>query len=610
MGSGIAQKYASEGYPVVAVDLDEKSLERGRERIRSTLREGVERRIYTPEQAEAILGRIAFHTELSAMADVDLVIEAVFEDLEVKRDVFRRLAEVTSADCVLATNTSSFKVGDLAQVVKGPHRVMGLHYFYHPAKNRLVEVIPGPETPGELLDQVWDLQEAIGKTPILCADAPGFIVNRFFVPWVNEAARMLEEGLADIPTIEEAAKKTFGIGMGPFELMNVTGIPIAYHAASTLERDLGAFYRPAGIIKAQMEKGEPFALDGTPDASRFQTVADRLLGVTFQIVSELVQEGVGSIEDTDIGARVGLRWARGPFQMMNALGVPRAAELARAIQQTYGLSAPKLLEEQARKGEPFPIQVVKTRKADGLGQVILYRPDAMNALDEETMGQLEAAIRELSQDPEVQGIVLKGAGKAFVAGADVKFFVEAMDAGDYERIRAFTERGHRILEAIDQCPKPVIAQLDGVALGGGFELALAADYIVATEKGAMGFPETGIGIYPGLGGTQRTSRRIGVGLTRFLVLTGQILGRRRRSGWWTRWCRVRPSGRRCASSSPAAPQGPSGVARRRGPRRSWNGCRRCGARWPVSSKRPHSSVSWRKGQRRSWASATGRRPRP
>jgi hypothetical protein len=122
-------------------------------------------------------------------------------------------------------------VQDLAEETPGPARVVGLHFFFHPAKNRLVEVIGPQQADAEVLKAAWRFMEKIGKTPIRSADSPGFIVNRFFVPWLNEAARLLEEGVASAALIDRVAKEAFQIGMGPFELMNVTGVPIAYHAA-------------------------------------------------------------------------------------------------------------------------------------------------------------------------------------------------------------------------------------------------------------------------------------------------------------------------------------------------------------------------------------------
>jgi enoyl-CoA hydratase/3-hydroxyacyl-CoA dehydrogenase len=312
MGSGIAQKAATEGFPVILVDVDDAQVARGLAIIDKTLADGVERKIFRPDDAKAIRERITGTADWSKLASADLVVEAVFEDFDVKRKVVAQLEEVCRKDAILATNTSSFLVTDLAKGMAHPERMVGLHYFYHPAKNRLVEVIPGEATSPEVTAKAWTVQEMMGKTPIHSADASGFIVNRYFVPWLNEAVRLLEDGTADIPTIEAAAKATFGSGMGPFELMNVTGVPIAMHAANTLGQAFGPFYAPAELLKKQVASGKAWDLLGAPDPSKFEAVSARLLAATFLAATSLVDEGVGTIEDTDIGARVGLRWPRGP----------------------------------------------------------------------------------------------------------------------------------------------------------------------------------------------------------------------------------------------------------------------------------------------------------
>ena len=528
MGSGIAQKIATEGYPVVLVDLDAAAVERGMARIRNLLDEAMERRIFTLQQVQGVLSRITPASDLRAVRECAIVIEAVFEDLEVKRDLFRRLDETCSPTTILATNTSSFYVRDLAAVTRRADRVLGLHYFYHPAKNRLVEIIPTAETSEAARTAAWTFNEVIGKTPIHSGDAPGFVVNRYFVPWLNEAVRLLEEGVADIPTIEAAAKEAFRIGMGPFELMNVTGVPITLHASTTLGKTLGSFYAPAKRLQQQIDSGANWPTGGEPDASRFAAVRDRLLGVVFYVAAQLVDEGVASIEDTDIGARVGLRWALGPFELMNRAGMRTAHALVGELLGRYeSLKMPRRLAQQAEANVPFEFELVRCRVEDGLAEITLNRPDAMNALNEALVEQLARAFDAVDARDDVRTIVLRGAGKAFVAGADIRFFVKNIESGDFARIRKFTQSGQELFRRIDQSNKHVIVRLDGLSLGGGSELALCADTIVATDKGSLGFPETGIGIYPGLGGTQRTQRRCGVGLARYLVLTGQIVGAER-----------------------------------------------------------------------------------
>jgi len=523
MGSGIAQKAAAEGFPVLLIDLDDAKVARGLGIVEKTLAEAVERKIHRPDDASAIRSRITGTADWSKLAAADLVVEAVFEDLEVKRSVFARLEEVCRPDAILATNTSSFLVSDVARGLSRPERMLGLHYFYHPAKNRLVEVIAGEATDPAVFDAAWTLQEMLGKTPIRSADASGFIVNRFFVPWLNEAVRLLEEGIADIPSIEAAAKQRFGIGMGPFELMNVTGIPIALHAATTLGEAFGPMYVPADALRAQVETGKLWDLAGDPDPSRAAAVVERLLSVTFLVATSLVDEEVGTIEDTDIGARVGLRWPRGPFEMINELGIKPAGDLVGQFGGHWDVAVPGNLSLQWRAGIPFEFSYVKSEVKDGIATLTVNRPDAMNALNETVVAQLRAALDEAIADPAVRGIVIAGAGKAFIAGADIRFFVRNIESGDIARIVSFTKAGHALLAAIEGSRKPVVARLHGLALGGGVELALACHAIVASPKASLAFPETGIGIYPGLGGTQRTTRRVGVGLARWLVFTGQTV---------------------------------------------------------------------------------------
>ena len=227
------------------------------------------------------------------------MIEAVFEDLDVKRKLFGELDRVCAPETRarhqhLAASTCATSRGGTSVRIA----FVGLHYFYHPAKNRLVEVIagagPAPET---LRLRVALRRRSSARRRSASADAPGFVVNRYFVPWINEAVRLLDEGVADIPTIEAAAKEAFRIGMGPFELMNVTGIPIALHAATTLGASWARSTRRRRALARQVERGQPLGSRGAGDAAARERVAERLLAVTFLIAGHLVDEGVCTIED-------------------------------------------------------------------------------------------------------------------------------------------------------------------------------------------------------------------------------------------------------------------------------------------------------------------------
>ena len=521
MGSGIAQKLAQEGLNVVLVDTREEFVEHGINIIRQTLKEAIERKILSADQVHDILSHIIGTCDFEMVADADLVIEAVFEDKQVKFDLFEKLDQICSPETILATNTSSFYVHEFAEKTARPDRFVGLHYFYHPAKNRLLEVIPHDKTSAETLEKSLLAAKLHGKTAIVVKDAPGFAVNRFFVPFLNEAARMLDEALANIATIEEAAKQAFKIGMGPFELMNVTGIPIAVHSSTTLGNELGPFYATANILKAQLDKNKNWDLTGDVDEAKLQAVKDRFYGVCLGVAAALVDEGVASIEDTDRGAKIGLRWLMGPFEIINKIGIEKTYKAVEAITQTYDdFKMPRVLEKQYKIGKPFAFNFVDLETKGPIAYVTINRPEAMNALNETVVAQLTRKFEEAEKDPDVKAIVFQGAGKAFVAGADIKYFVDKIKAGKIGAIAEFTRKGHELLNKIENSEKLTIALLDGLSLGGGSELALACQAVVATPAGSMGFPETAIGIFPGLGGMLRLARFAGPELAKYYVFTG------------------------------------------------------------------------------------------
>jgi enoyl-CoA hydratase/3-hydroxyacyl-CoA dehydrogenase len=521
MGSGIAQKLAQEGINVILVDTSEEFVERGIKIIRQTLNEAVERKILSADQVHDVLSRIIGTCDFEMVANADLVIEAVFEDKQVKFDLFQKLDQICSEQTILATNTSSFYVHEFAEKTARPDRFVGMHYFYHPAKNRLLEVIPHEKTSAETLEKSLLAAKLHGKTAIVVKDAPGFAVNRFFVPFLNEAARMLEEGVANIATLEEAAKQAFKIGMGPFELMNVTGIPIAAHASTTLGNELGPFYATADILKAQKDKNENWNLSGDIDESRIPEAKDRYYGVCLGVAAALVDEGVASIEDTDRGAKIGLRWSMGPFEIINKIGIEKTFKTVEAITQKYpDFKMPKILERQNEIGKPFIFNFVDLETRGDIAYITINRPEAMNALNETVVAQLTQRFEEAEKSPDVKAIVFQGAGKAFVAGADIKYFVDKIKADKIADIVEFTRQGHELLLKIENSDKLTIALLDGLSLGGGSELALACQAVVATPSGSMGFSETGIGIFPGLGGMLRMARFAGPELAKYYVFTG------------------------------------------------------------------------------------------
>lgn len=532
MGSGIAQKTAQEEFDVQMVDREQQWVDRGQGIIRDFLSEAVERRIFSPAQVEAIQGRITGVVGVENTAtDTDLVIEAVFEDFDIKTAVFNTLDKACGPDTILASNTSSLSVNALAEATGRADRFVGLHFFYHPAKNRLVEVIPAKSSSPETVEKVVQYCKMLGKVVIVCADRPGFVVNRFFVPWLNEACLLLEEGVATAAQIDAAACKAFRIGLGPFGLMNLTGPPIALHSTDYLSEQLHTpRYNGAQNLRDLIDAKEQWSIEGEESYSdeQYVTISERLYGVVFGVAAQIVDEGVCSMEDVDRGAKVGLRWARGPFELMNKVGVEAScqmaqsyADLAAESDPSRAWNVPDFFIEQGN--EDWSFSTVDTSIEDGIATITINRPEAMNALNETVISQLGVALDKVNANDSVHTIVLDGAGKAFVAGADVKFFVDKIRADAIPDIVEFTANGHIVLDKLESSKKTTVALTTGLALGGGLELALACDYRVGTRRTQFRFPETSIGIYPGLGGSQRPARISGIPAARWAVLAGNFM---------------------------------------------------------------------------------------
>ncbi len=526
MGAGIAQKIAQEGIPVFLCDRSQELADLGKEKIAALLREAVDRKIFDSSAVEKILARIKVTQDFQDVKDVALVIEAVFEDQTIKAKLFADLDKICQPATIFATNTSSLSVEELGRLSGRPDRFGGLHFFYHPAKNKLLEVIAAGDTSAMTEKSLWDFARIVKKIAIKTADRSGFAVNRFFVPWLNEAVRLLDEGVAGVATIEAVARETFKIGMGPFELMNVTGIPVALHAATSLGKAFGRFYEPSHRLAEQVRSGLLWSLKGdVEEGKKTAAVRERLLGCVFQVAASLVDEGVSTREDTDRGATVGLRWGEGPFQMMNGVGTAGALALVEKFCARYDdLSVPSSLKALASTDSGWTLSYLDMTVDDGVARIAFNRPEAMNALNPRVAAELKRRFEEAERDPQVKTIVFEGIGKAFVAGADIRFFVEALDAKDFSRILQFTKEGQDLFKNIACSSKLTVAFVNGIAYGGGAELALACQKLVIGPAAQFAFPETGIGIYPGLGGTQRLPRKISKELARHLIFTGQSVG--------------------------------------------------------------------------------------
>lgn len=242
MGSGIAQVAATAGHQVCLFDVSEKSLQLSKSKLTKVMVRLVEKGRVSSNEASEIQDRISYVEGLSAFSSCDLVIEAIVENLKVKQDVFTHLESVMRQDAVIATNTSSLSIASIGGCMKSPERFIGIHFFNPAPLMPLVEIIPSLVTLDEVKDEVLELIESWGKSPVIAKDTPGFIVNRVARPFYSEAIKMLEEGFADVATIDWAMRSIGGFRMGPFELMDLIGHDVNFVVTETVWTEM--FFDP------------------------------------------------------------------------------------------------------------------------------------------------------------------------------------------------------------------------------------------------------------------------------------------------------------------------------------------------------------------------------
>ncbi len=257
MGAGIAQTCAAAGYQVTMRDIDQKFVDGGFRRIREPLMKRVEKGKMTRAEVDGLVAKIRGTVDLKeALGGAQVVIEAVFEKMEVKREIYAEMDRIAAPDVVFASNTSSLSITEMANVTKRPDRVVGMHFFNPAPVMKLVEVIRGSETSDTTVRLAKDLCVKLGKEPVEVKEAPGFVVNRLLVPMMNEAFNLLQEGVASAEDIDKAMKLGTNMPMGPFELADYTGIDIGLDVMEVLYRETGdPKFRPSPLLRKYVRAG-------------------------------------------------------------------------------------------------------------------------------------------------------------------------------------------------------------------------------------------------------------------------------------------------------------------------------------------------------------------
>ncbi len=343
MGAGIAQVAATVGHNVFLYDNNPSALERAEQKLKKILTRLVEKgRIDNSKQKE-ILDNIRFIDNMFDFKKSDLIIEAIVENLEIKKSVFNQLEDIVKEDCIIATNTSSLSVAAIASACENASRVLGIHFFNPAPLMKLVEIIPAIQTSKEVLEKSKSVIEGWGKLVIIAKDTPGFIVNRVARPFYGEALRILEEGIADVPTIDWAMTEIGGFRMGPFTLMDYIGNDVNYTITETVFK---AFYfdpryKPAFTQKRLSEAGYHGRKSGkgfydySENSKNPEAVKNSDLGnkVVERIVAMLINEAadalylnIASREDIDLAMTKGVNYPKGLLKWADEIGLQTCVE--------------------------------------------------------------------------------------------------------------------------------------------------------------------------------------------------------------------------------------------------------------------------------------------
>ena len=352
MGTGIAQIAATQGHDVVIVDSNEEALVNASKKLQKIFTRLVEKQRMTQEEMQASIARTTFTTDFAALSDSKLIIEAIIEDLQIKQDVFRKLEDIVATDCILATNTSSLSVTAVASGCEKDSRVLGIHFFNPAPLMPLVEIVPGLATDEQILQNAKQIIDSWGKTVVIAKDTPGFIVNRIARPFYGESIRILEEGVADVATIDWALKE-YGFRMGPFELMDLIGNDVNYKVTCSV---FAAFfydqrYKPSFTQQRLVEAKRYGRKSGhgyynyaegaqKPEAKQDKQLAEQIMmRVVCMIINEAIDAvflQIASEVDIDLAMTKGVNYPKGPIAWAQEIGLAKVLDYLQNLYEEYG----------------------------------------------------------------------------------------------------------------------------------------------------------------------------------------------------------------------------------------------------------------------------------
>jgi enoyl-CoA hydratase/3-hydroxyacyl-CoA dehydrogenase len=563
MGHGIAEVAAMSGYKVFLADISDEILKNALEKIRWSLGKLSEKG-QLKESVDTIMSRITpivnlkegKYTEEFAkvISQSDFVIEAIPERLDLKQELFKFLDKHAPSHAILATNTSSLPISEIAAVTNRPDKVVGMHFFNPPPLMPLVEIIKGNKTSDETVKITYELAKRFGKQPVIVKkDVPGFIVNRILGRFLNEACWTVVRGKASIIEVDSAVRYRLGFPMGAFELADYSGIDVFYLVFTAMTQR-GLKMTGCPLFKEKYEKKEfgmktgkgfyeypapgKYVRPKIPKDAGQKVDIVALLAPAINEAAWLLENDVASMDDIDKAVMLGLGWPKGIFEYADEFGIDTVVNTLRRLKEETGLEEyepnpllVKMVEEgrlgrktgkgfrEYRPVEEIAKETILVRLEKPIAWIILNRPDKLNPINEKMIKELSETLDELELNDDIRVVVITGAGRAFSAGADITGFMGVSPV----KAAIFSRKFQELTLKIEYYTKPVIAALNGYTLGGGLEIAMSADFRIASETAMLGQPEIRLGIIPGAGGTQRLARLIGPSKAKELIFTGDYI---------------------------------------------------------------------------------------
>jgi len=564
MGGQIAQTIAAAGVPVVLKDVAQELVDHGLTEARNVTQGQVGRLVEKGKlseeegraHVEEVVGRIAGSLTYEGFGDVDFVVEAVPEKIELKQRVFAELDAATPGHAILASNTSSLSISEIGQATLRPEKVVGFHYFFPAAVMPLIEIVEGDETAPETVSAALNFAQAIRKQPITCAEVPGFVVNRILNSAVCEIWRAQEEQGLSIEKIDQSVAAANVAPMGPFMLVDLLGLDTVYHVAEHLRSSYGdRFYVHQGMKRLVAEGklgaktgGSGFYHDGRPqvdgDGEPPGNLPDLWQLKALREACLVLEEGVCTVREIDLGlmAGAGLDPRRGllpPFWKADVEGLDVALEKMEQAAEEHGeerFGVPLVLRRLVAQGrlgakigqgfyayaQPDEGDQRDTVKLETRGKVaIAWLANApMNAISPQVIEDLAAVWEKVSSEGSARALLIASSiPVVFSAGADIKAFTQMDEA----KGRHLIEAGHTLLRDLGSTSVATVVAVNAIAFGGGCELAMACDVRIAAQSAIFAQPEIKLGIIPGFGGTQRLPRLVGPSKALEMNLVGDAI---------------------------------------------------------------------------------------